>query len=112
MEGGGKRPIDQHTPASLNIVPHPRTFRKAREQVKYRVIDEVSPRQIKNYLHRFPTWWVKTSNVWVYHELLQQFMDVCWDSRVTAIAQDIAQHDHLREVRISTEVPRSAAACA
>lgn len=43
-------------PEPPRIVPHSRTLRKAREQVKYMVFDGVSPRRIRNYLHQWVTW--------------------------------------------------------
>jgi hypothetical protein len=61
-------------------------LRKAREQVKQMVIDEVSPRKIRNYLHRWVTWWVSASEIWQYNELLQQFLDHCWDEKIAAYA--------------------------
>ena len=38
------------------IVPHPRTLRKARENVKAMVNSGVSPCRIRSYLHRWSTW--------------------------------------------------------
>lgn len=75
----------------MRIVPHPRTLRKAREQVKHMVINEVSPRRIGNYLHRWVTWWVRTSDVWQYQELLQWFIDVCWPVHVRDYATSLYQ---------------------
>jgi hypothetical protein len=54
--GGGNRLKNYQTHEPTHIVPHPRTLRKAREQVKYMVIDEVSPRRIRNYLQRWAAW--------------------------------------------------------
>lgn len=73
----------------IRIVPHARTLRKAREQVKYMVIDEVSPRKIRNYLHRWVTWWVNASETWQYNELLQRFLDQCWDEKIAAYAASL-----------------------
>jgi hypothetical protein len=75
----------------MRIVPHPRTLRKAREQVKHMVIDEVSPRRIRNYLQRWVAWWVNASNTWEYQELLQWFLDVCWQKSVAAYAASLCQ---------------------
>jgi hypothetical protein len=58
---GGKRPSNYQMHEPVRIVPHPRTLRKAREQVKSMVIDEASPRRIRNYLHRWVIWWAMTS---------------------------------------------------
>ncbi|OGT57324.1 MAG: hypothetical protein A3F43_05260 [Gammaproteobacteria bacterium RIFCSPHIGHO2_12_FULL_42_10] len=43
----------EQQPELTQIVPHARTLRKAREQVKLMVIDGVSPRRISSYLHRW-----------------------------------------------------------
>ncbi len=84
--GGGKTSLNNQTHELICIVPHPRTLRKARDQVKQMVIDEVSPRRIRNYLYRWVTWWTMTSNTWQYHELLQWFIDVCWEKTVAVYA--------------------------
>ena len=42
----------------MQLVPHGRTLRKAREQVKLMVIDGVSPLRISSYLNRWAMWWV------------------------------------------------------
>lgn len=89
--GGGNRLSDHQLHEQTQVVPHPRTLRKAREQVKHMVIDEVSPRRIRNYLHRWAAWWVKTSDAWQYQELLQWFIDVCWNTQVTAYAHSVSQ---------------------
>lgn len=49
-----------------NIVPHPRTLRKAREQIKQLVTSGTSSQRIRRYLHRWTTWWVKASETWHY----------------------------------------------
>jgi len=67
------------------------SLRKARDQVKLMVIDEVSPRRIIKYLHRWVTWWAMTSNTWQYHELLQWFIDVCWEETVAIYAGGLQQ---------------------
>ena len=70
----------------FRIVPHPRTLRKAREQLKWIVKDGVSLRRTRNYLRRFVFWWVRTSEVWQYEELLEWFVSTCWDLPPAAIA--------------------------
>ena len=30
-------------------------------------------------VHRWSTWWVGTAQRWQYHELLEWFLNVCWD---------------------------------
>ena len=46
----GKTGSEHQTCEPIRMVPHPRTLRKAREQVKSMVIDGFSSRRIKNYL--------------------------------------------------------------
>ena len=68
------------------IVPHARTLRHAREQIKQIVIDGVSHQRIRSYLSRWCAWWVRTVTCWTKDELLDWFLDVCWDGRVASIA--------------------------
>ena len=70
----------------MRIVPHPRTLRKAREQVKAMVNDGVSRLKIRTYLHRFVLWWTNTSVTWNYDELIKWFIDLCWDKKIATIA--------------------------
>ena len=70
---------EHQTPALGSIVPHPRTLRKAREQVKQMVIDGLSAQRIRCYLHLWSLWWVRTSGSWQYQELLEWFLRACWD---------------------------------
>jgi RNA-directed DNA polymerase len=93
----------------VRIVPHPRTLRKVREQVKQMVIDEVSPRRIRNYLHRWVMWWAMTSNTWQYQQLLQWFIDVCWHKLVAAYATALQQL-HVKELHTRTVESVGAAA--
>lgn len=84
--GGGKTNFEHQTCEPIRIVPHPRTLRKARENVKSMVISGLSSLKIRNYLHRWLVWWTTTSTTWQYQELLQQFINVCWDEQATAYA--------------------------
>lgn len=86
-------------PAALRIVPHPRTLRKAREQIKYMVLDGASLQQIRNYLNRWVTWWVNTSETWQYSELLEQFISLCWDASLAAHAANLLQGRLIKELR-------------
>jgi hypothetical protein len=100
-------PISEHQKSELiRIVPHPRTLRKAREQVKYMVIDGTSARRTRNYLHRWIAWWVGTSKTWCYQELLQWFIDVCWHKQTADYAAALCQL-HLKTLR-TTETDSSA----
>ena len=68
------------------MVPHERTLRNARENVKQMVSSGVSLQRIKSYLARWCDWWVQTAECWTRHELLASFLDVCWDKSAYAIA--------------------------
>ena len=73
----------------IRIVPHPRTMRKARENLKSMVASRVSLSQTRNYLHRFVLWWVKTVDGWTYEELLELFIRSCWELSLAAIAEGL-----------------------
>ena len=70
----------------------PRTLRKARSQVKLMVEDGGSPRKIKDYLHRWVMWWVRTTDNWHYHELLEWYLNGCWDFELAAYALGLLSH--------------------
>lgn len=93
MRGGSFIQLSQEPKRSVQIIPHARTLRKAREQVKMMVNDDVSLPKIKNYLSRWVYWWVKTSSFWNYNELVNRHIDSCWDP----IAQNIAMGFFLTE---------------
>ena len=90
-EWGGKMISEHQTQEPLRIVPHPRTQRKARENVKHIVNSGVSLRKIRRYLHHFVIWWVKTVEIWHYEELLHSFIDTCWEINPAAIAAGLLQ---------------------
>lgn len=83
---GGKSTLQHQENEAIRIYPHPRTLRKAREQVKQMVFDGMSTRRIRSYLHRWAVWWVKTSSVWQYSEILMWFIETCWDVKPAAHA--------------------------
>jgi RNA-directed DNA polymerase len=89
--GGGE--TVQHPAEPLNelikVTPHARTLRKARIQVQLMVYDGFTAQKISTYLKRYCQWWVRTSGTWEYTQLLLWFMDVCWDARVLAYANDL-----------------------
>ncbi len=99
--GGGKTISEHQQHEPVRIVPHPRTLRKAREQVKHMVIDGTSSRRIRHYLHRWVAWWVNTSETWQYQELLQWFIDVCWPVHVFDYATGLYQL-HINKLRTET----------
>jgi hypothetical protein len=73
----------------LRIVPHVRTLRKAREQVKAMVSDGFSASSIRTYLSLWAAWWARTSDDWNKQNMIQWFIEVCWDREVEAIAADL-----------------------
>ncbi|KTD60314.1 hypothetical protein Lsan_2092 [Legionella santicrucis] len=75
--------------AQIFIVPHARTLRNAREQVRLMVIDGFSVPRIRRYLNAWLTWWVKTSQSWRYQTVLSQFIHTCKDSRIAEIAMEL-----------------------
>lgn len=83
--GGSNQPLSSQGDA-IRILPHPRTLRKARENVTWMVTHGVSHRKTKNYLHRFVLWWQKTAEVWQYIELLQWFIESCRAPQPKAVA--------------------------
>ena len=95
----------------LSIVPHPRTLRKAREQVKYMVIDKVSPSKIRNYLYRLVTWWQNATRIWTYYELIHSFCKACFDITPAAYAAGLLLRD-IRESHNPVAYERQGADCA
>lgn len=85
----------------LRMIPYARTLRKAREQIKCMVIDGASPRRIRNYLHLWTRWWANASDTWVYHEILQWFVDACWDISPAAYAAGLIKH-HFNKLHTET----------
>jgi hypothetical protein len=80
------------------IVPHPRTLRKAREQVRLMVFDGLSAQSIRTYLHRWALWWVHASEIWTYEEIIQWFLAACWDATTAAYAAALSMH-HVKRSR-------------
>lgn len=87
--GGGKINSEHQMHEPMRIVPHARTIRKAREQVKAMVKDGISAQKISRYLHRFVLWWVKTSIIWTYEELLDAFIQSCWENQLAKFAYSL-----------------------
>jgi len=95
MGGEGSSSVVCHTNSEQkNIVPHARTLRNAREQVKQMVNDGVSLHRIKSYLRRWCSWWVRSSQSWQYQELLGWFLHVCRDSKVVQITIALLQESN------------------
>jgi hypothetical protein len=95
--GGGKTVFVHQQHELVRNVPHARTLRKARENVKQMVITGTSSRRIRCYLHRWVTWWTMTSTTWHYQELLRWFMDVCWYEAAAHYATALDQLHFFRQ---------------
>ena len=104
LHGGGSRNIEQpqHQTGFGKTKPHVRTLRKAREQVRLMVADGFSTPKIKSYLSRWAAWWVTTSGTWTYSDILTEFIDVCWDARLRAYAQELIEQ-HERKLKVSEQ---------
>ncbi len=101
--GGGVEVTTDHSQnALLRIRPHPRTLRKAREQVKQMVHNGFSAQYIRSYLRQWTVWWVSTSKTWNYNELLIWFMDACWDINIAAPAASLLQSGVMRSRKMMT----------
>src|SRR3990167_1841249 len=87
--GGGKPIVKHQKHVALRITPHARTLRKARENVKWMVADQVSPAKIKRYFVQWASWWVKTATVWDFQMLVEQFISMCWLEAPAAVAADV-----------------------
>lgn len=89
VSGGGKTTLNDQMHEPTRIVPHPRTIRKAREQVKAMVNDGISTQKISRYLHRFVLWWVKASQIWTYEELIDAFIQSCFEPLIAKPAYSL-----------------------
>ena len=79
-------------------------MRKAREQVKLMVADEVSLPKIKRTLIRWGLRWVKTSGTWNYQELSVAYIQSCWETPAAEMAawafqQEGAATSHCNDAR-------------
>ncbi len=81
----------------MRITPHARTLRKARENVRLMVEDQVSPAKIKNYFVQWARWWVKTANTWDFQSLVEQFISTCWQKEAASIAADVLAHYFIKK---------------
>ena len=50
------------------------------------VITGFSTRRIRSYLHRFVLWWVNSTKLWNYEELIKWFADASFDINPKAYA--------------------------
>lgn len=97
--GGGKSDSEHQMHEPIRIVPHARTLRKARENVRWMVNDGVSLQKIRNYLHRFLLWWVQTSDTWQYDQLLTWLLDTIWEANLMAFARGLLPAHRVKKSR-------------
>lgn len=103
--GGGKSIINHQQHDALRVTPHPRTLRKARENVRLMVADGLSAPKTKNYFLRWVRWWVKTANTWDFQTLVELFISTCWYDTPVAIATAVLSRYLLTE--LDTRAPAS-----
>ncbi|MDI1351911.1 MAG: reverse transcriptase/maturase family protein [bacterium] len=85
--GENNAPGTTQQPCALTMVPHPRTLRKARQNLISMVNDGVSLLNIKKYLRCWAQWWgVQAGGMWAHHELYCAFLTVWRDKTVAALA--------------------------
>jgi hypothetical protein len=102
---GGKNNLTSPNPnysEQINIVPHARTIRNAREQVRLMVIDGFSTPRIRRYLRAWLRWWVRTSQNWNPQSLLSQFIQCCYDAQIAGIAIELLMTNYY-EQRVSLD---------
>ena len=61
------------------------------------VLTGFSTRRIRSYLHHFVLWWVNTTKIWNYEEIIKWFYDACFDMTPAAHAAGLM----LRRIRES-----------
>jgi hypothetical protein len=83
------------------MTPHPRTLRKARMQVQQMVIDGLSAKRIRRYLHHFLLWWVITIDSWTYKKLVIWFIETCRDICPAAYAAGLLR-SYSKELDMTT----------
>jgi hypothetical protein len=55
------------------------------------VEDGFSTPKIRIYLRLWALWWVRSSETWNYEDLLESFIEVCWDLKIAALAIGLLQ---------------------
>ncbi len=93
---------EQNQLVSTRTVPHARTLRKAREQVKMMVATGFSIHRTRSYLEKWALWWTMTTATWSYKELLTVFIQSCWDYRPAAVAEGLLRVSTLLDSRDSS----------
>lgn len=56
-----------------------------------------STSRIRSYLHRFVLWWVNTTGIWNYEEIIKWFCDASLDINPAAIATGLLIRRRIRE---------------
>jgi 23S rRNA C2498 (ribose-2'-O)-methylase RlmM len=83
---GGETVSEHQQHEQIRMIPHARTLRKARENIRWMVADQVSPAKIKRYFSRWLQWWVRTTITWDCQKLLRWFMEACWSATLNTYA--------------------------
>ena len=76
-------------------VPHARTFRHARERIKFMIADGFSAQKIQTYLRLWSKWWACTVDTWPMVWLLEQFRNQCFDAGLKAFVKTMI-NDYVR----------------
>jgi RNA-directed DNA polymerase len=106
MRGGGGSTVFSSSEPSVNVMPHPRTLRKARMQVLQMVADGFSDRLIRRYLHRWCMWWSAAVDDWTYDKLLRHFLVVNRNLSVAEIALTLRLQNHTK-IKVKVAVDHS-----
>lgn len=72
------------------------------------VEDGFSTVKIRRYLYQWAMWWARTSEVWELKELIEWFIESCWDIVPAAYAAGTMKH-HVIESRMVSRGLSSAA---
>jgi len=106
--GGGKlnQQSSEEPKIALKQVPHARTFRHAREQVKVMIESGFSTQVIQTYLIRWARWWVLTVKTWQVLELLKSFQAKCFDDYLKIFIEALIRDRFSEDVRpVPSSVP-------
>jgi hypothetical protein len=61
------------------------------------VLDGFSTRRIRNYLHRWVIWWLRTADSWKYGDLVNWFIRSCWQNNpATLVAAELLEQHKLK----------------
>lgn len=104
INGFGAQP-QNHAIEIMRNVPHARTLRNAREQVRVMIYYGISTQHIRHYLSSWARWWTLTIESWSYPEILARLIDSCWDTNlhVAAMAEGLRQR-YLKKIEVPHEL--------